>query len=424
VKGQDLPKARWCGRLSWSLGVLAFLGALAFGVHWRLQTRAAACMARISSARAEVERWAQPLCDIHFPEACGAFLQARVVACGAHSPFACMEAERLARPLCAERRPGSCEAVDYAYGVEFDQAASLYDSCIAAEPLGCIKMAWRLEQRSLDELDRQRMAATARRLCERRNASACVALGVYLGNGFGVRVDHEGEGRAFETAFELGASYACQWPCHLESGNACYTKGARNLRRRCEEKQLEARARGVPYTDYFYVEGAKLDTLNLARDSDRYAHRDPREPNAILSGAALVLSIRTRDPGDLGFTDASSFEKFSIEIPTFQFGKAVDLNAPGVRSYFAAGASSWSPAMGQVYAVRAHGTVTILSIDSAGEMKARLNISCQPERTPPGSAADGRPEARSFLGEFSFKRMKLDELSPWLGGKGPGLRNF
>jgi hypothetical protein len=348
------------------------------------------------------------------------YLQRQAVACGARSPTACASVKRLARPLSVVRFPGARAALDQAYSAEFAEAEELYSVCFGADRSRCEGLAWRDLQRFRSDLERRRTAEAARLLCEHRSRSACVALGVYLDTGLGIPANPAARTVALQTAFELGARYPCRWGevCSPEPFSVEGKKAAEVEQLRQRDKVLGSLHRGSPHTEYFYVNGARLETLNLQRDARRpYSGSEPlpRNPNAILAGTAIVLAVRTYDPGYVEAIDDERFESFSIEIPSFRFGTPVDLQAPHVRAYFSAGSQAWSPRMGAEYAEHAQGTVTILSADRSDEMKVRLNASCQPMRTPEErplparfAPADPSPEARSFVGEFTFVRRKPD----------------
>jgi hypothetical protein len=75
--------------------------------------------------------------------------------------------------------------VDEAYRIEFDAAASLYESCVPSGSEMCVRLAWQTEQWFRGMLDRRRTADAAVRLCDSRHGSACVALGIYCRTGLG-----------------------------------------------------------------------------------------------------------------------------------------------------------------------------------------------------------------------------------------------
>jgi hypothetical protein len=278
-------------------------------------------------------------------------------------------------------------------------------------------MAWGDPQRFQSDLERRRTAEAARRLCERKRASACVALGVYLGAGLGVAADQAEKTRILQKAVELGANYPCRWfeDCDSRPLSAAELKEMEALGGKIDAPPR--RTRGPKQTVYSYVKNAKLQLLDLPRDAHRrYAHEpSPRDPNAILGGKALVLAIRTYDPGYLQVIDDEMFEDVSVEIPSYSLGIPVDLGAPQVHSYFSAGSVSWSPAMGAVYADHARGSVTVLSVAGNGDMRVRMNVSFQPVVTPdeihPPAARLALMEppldARSFAGEFTFVQREL-----------------
>ena len=136
-----------------------------------------------------------------------------------------------------------------------------------------------------------------------------------------------------------------------------------------------------------------------------------------------MLSIRTFFPGRPMVVDDEAFEKLSIEIPAGHPGVPIDLGS-GVRFYYSKGASAWSPTAGDVFAMHAQGTVTVLRVDDAhGVLDARLDLACQPviaDCRKPGAP----PEVKRISGDFAFVRKSFDDLSPWLGGSGSRLRNF
>lgn len=358
-------------RLCWSAGGVVFVGASVFGGRHYLKEQAASCTAT--------------------------------------SPTACATVKRLGRPLAALRFPGARAALDHAYGVEFDEAARLYYSCLGADRPRCVAMAWGDPQRFQSDLERRRTAEAARRLCERNRASACVALGMYVGEELGVAADRAEETRILRKALELGANYPCRWFEVCDSPPLSVA----------ELKEMDALGtRGPKETIYSYVKNAKLQRLDLARDAHpRYAPREPspRDPNAILTGRALVLAIRTYDPGDLQVIDDEMFEDVSIEIPSFHLGIPMDLGTPQVHSYFSAGSVPWSPAMGAIYADHAHGSVTVLAVAGNGDMRVRVDASFLPmvtpdEMHPPAArlALMNPPlDVRSFAGEFTFVQQKL-----------------
>jgi len=349
-------------------------------------------------------------------------LRSTVTAC-LGSQLVCEEAKRVARPLCWFRFPGACRGLDDIYGAEFRYAESLYRSCGEDETYACVNA-----QRFRDEPDRRRTAGAARRLCEHNNESACVMLALYYRDGLGVLQDRESAARTFEIACNLGAERYC------ERAASMYVEQAARLshRSRLAEMKVEAdrRAdRGTPDVQSFYVLGAKLSEVKplqpngLDHELLRQGGQE-YDPNSLVPGTSLVLSIRTFYPGAAMIVDDEAFEKLSMEIPSLRVGVPVDLAAGDVRVYYAEGSSSWSATAGNAFAKQAQGTVTILSVDEArGVLKAHLDLVAQPHfadcRKP---SAD--PEAKEVHGEFSFARKKLDELSAWLGGKKTGLRNF
>jgi hypothetical protein len=187
--------------------------------------------------------------------------------------------------------------------------------------------------------------------------------------------------------------------------------------------------RGPPDVQSIYVLGAKLadakpfqpngmDHELLRQKGQEY------DPNSLVPGESLVLSIRTFYPGPGMITDRETFEKVSLEIPSLRIGVPVDLAAADVHFYYAEGSGPWSPTAGHSFAKQARGTVTIRSVDELqGILKARIDLVAQPvllDCPKPGADLD----AKQLHGEFSFARKNIGELTAWLGGKKAGLRNF
>jgi hypothetical protein len=364
--------------------VLALLGFAALASHQRLQSTAAACRT---------------------------------------SRFACEDAKHVARGFCWLRLPRGCRTLDDIYAAEFRDAEAQYRSCGENETSVCMNA-----QRFRDEVDRGRTAEAAGRLCEHGNASACIMLAIYYRDGLGVRRDRVAAARTFGTACDLGAERYCG-----RAAAMYFEQGAR-LNYRGQLAALKAQAdreadRGSPDVQSFYVLGAKLadakpfqpnglDHELLRQKGQEY------DPNSLVAGESLVLSIRTFYPGAGMVTDDETFEKVSLEIPSVQIGVRVDLAAADVHFYYAEGSGPWSPTAGHSFAKRAQGTLTIQSVDDAqGILKARIDLVAQP------ILADCREQgvdldAKQLHGEFSFVRKNLGELSAWLGGKEAGLRNF
>ncbi|HEX3596371.1 MAG TPA: SEL1-like repeat protein [Polyangiaceae bacterium] len=253
-------------------------------------------------------------------------------------------------------------------------------------------------------------------------------LALYYRDGLGVLPDRASAARTFERACNLGAERYC------EHAASMYVEQAARLvhRARLAEMKVEADRhadRGTPAVESFYVVGAKLSEAKPLQPNglDHEVHRQKGQeydPNSLVPGTSLVLSIRRFFPGPGMITDAEAFDKLSMEIPSLRVGVPVDLGAADVRFYYAEGSSSWSATAGQAFAKQAQGTVTILSVDEArGVLMAHLDLVAQPhfaDCTKPG--AD--PDVKEVHGEFTFVRKNLAELSAWLGGKQAGLRNF
>jgi hypothetical protein len=370
--------------LWWSASVLAVLGFAAIGSHQRLQATATACRT---------------------------------------SRFACEDAKYVARRLCSLHFPRGCRTLDDIYSAEFRDAEARYQSCGENETYLCMNA-----QRFRDEAYRGQTAEAAGRLCQRGNASACAMLAIYYRDGLGVPLNRVTAARTFGIACDLGAAQYCA------RAAAMYFEHAARLSYRATLAEMKASAdrhadRGPPDVQLFYVLGAKLaDAKPLQPNGiDHELLRQKGEeydPNSLVPGESLVLSIRTFYPGPGMITDRETFEKVSLEIPSLRIGVPVNLAGADVHFYYAEGSGPWSPTAGHSFAKQARGTLTIRSVDEGqGILKARIDLVAQPvlaDCTESGVDLD----AKELHGEFSFARKNLGELSAWLGGKKAGLRNF
>jgi hypothetical protein len=138
----------------------------------------------------------------------------------------------------------------------------------------------------------------------------------------------------------------------------------------------------------------------------------------------VVLSVRTFYTGRAGWTDDSSFEKISVELPSLHEDVVVDVAAPNVRFYYASGSSSWSPTAGDRFALHATGTVRISSVDErTGIVGAQLDLTFRP-RDIKCSGLEGESEPKTIHEARWFARKSREQLSAWQGGSRRNLRNF
>jgi hypothetical protein len=248
-------------------------------------------------------------------------------------------------------------------------------------------------------------------------------LGLDHRDGLGMPVDRMKAAKAFEEACELGATFHCR------RAESLYLE---QLIRRAYATQLpDAKAyaeRGIADVQSFYVLEARLSEAKpQAGDMERELERQQGQmydPNSIVPGSSVVLSVRTFYTGRAGWTDDSSFEKISVELPSLHEDVVVDVAAPNVRFYYASGSSSWSPTAGDRFALHATGTVRISSVDErTGIVGAQLDLTFRP-RDIKCSGLEGESEPKTIHEARWFARKSREQLSAWQGGSRRNLRNF
>ena len=163
-------------------------------------------------------------------------------------------------------------------------------------------------------------------------------------------------------------------------------------------------------------------TRGYVRDA-RIASSSQGDGNWIAIGSTTVLLLREFDPGRFFTKDDEKFKKLSIELPSAGTGDRFRLGDDGVSVLLTEGSSAWAPSGGYCSASAGTGEGVIVERDEQrGVIAARLSLvlDCEWQMPTKEPAQQVRID-----GEYEFREIGYDELTPWLGHPGPaGYRGF
>lgn len=129
----------------------------------------------------------------------------------------------------------------------------------------------------------------------------------------------------------------------------------------------------------------------------------------IVEGSNVVLLLREWTPGKIFTTDDERYRKLTIELSSVVVGEPLRVGEAGMKVVVSDGSSVWK--RGRCGSETGEGTVVVKEYDES-ELTADLDLrmECRYARIeiPTGSVL--------IQGTFRFRRIDIDEMTPWLDG--------
>ena len=138
----------------------------------------------------------------------------------------------------------------------------------------------------------------------------------------------------------------------------------------------------------------------------------------IKEGKNIVLLIRKWKAGKIYIIDDEWYEKLTIEIKDYQIGIPIIIPSDQAKLYYSKGGSAWIDHGAGFYSSDATGEI-LLSKISERNLIVKINISLKAKSAD--SLQKKQKIRAKFEGEYSFSKILLSDLTPWLGMPDPPL---
>jgi len=171
--------------------------------------------------------------------------------------------------------------------------------------------------------------------------------------------------------------------------------------------------------DYYFIPDAKIKQ-NIQTDYGRNNDTSMLlTGHYIESGTNTVLIIRKYDKGSIFSVDDEIFQKLTIQLDEFEIGTPISASTSGLLINYSKGVSGQIRRGDGRYSTSTRGSLTVMK---QVENKMEVKIDLQFEVIPTEAFSILGPINENINGYYVFKKIKIDDLTPWLGtpGETPG----